>query len=248
MEASTLRAVERSIQAMRDNLGEHITIDDMARAAMFSKFHFSRLFQRVTGVSPARFLSALRIEEAKRLLVTTSSTVADIGHEVGYNSIGTFSSRFSRSVGLSPIAYRRHGGVVGQVPVDDRSAVEGRATTLLGRADGVPATMRSPIFLGLFRGRIPEGRPVRYAVLRGPGSYTLPAVPPGQWYLTAQSLGETVDDGEQHYEGSSGPVATEQGVTARFADVHLHPTRITDPPHLLALPDLRSDDLLRAAS
>ncbi|MFD0592037.1 helix-turn-helix domain-containing protein [Catellatospora coxensis] len=78
---------------------------------MFSKFHFSRMFQRVTGLSPGRFLSALRLQQAKQLLVTTSFNVSDISLRVGYTSVGTFSTRFTRSVGLSPTIYRRRHGI-----------------------------------------------------------------------------------------------------------------------------------------
>src|SRR5437660_11978338 len=66
MEDVAERAVLRAIDAMRERLGEPLTVDDLARAAMFSKFHFTRLFQRLTGVSPGRFLSALRLQKAKQ--------------------------------------------------------------------------------------------------------------------------------------------------------------------------------------
>src|SRR2546426_2729308 len=78
------KAITKVIQTMRENLGEEITIDDMAQAAVYSKFHFSREFQRLTGVSPKRFLSAIRLQEAKRLLTSTSLTVTEISHRVGY--------------------------------------------------------------------------------------------------------------------------------------------------------------------
>src|SRR5215212_10512242 len=67
MEKAIEQAVGRVIETMRENLGEQLTVDDMARTAMFSKFHFSRFFQRVTGVSPGRLLSAMRLQEAKHL-------------------------------------------------------------------------------------------------------------------------------------------------------------------------------------
>lgn len=102
------RAVERAIVAMRGNLGGPLTIDDLARAANFSKFHFTRIFQGVTGIPPGRFLWEMRVEQAKEMLASTSLTVADISVRVGYSSVGTFSSRFSRSVGMPPAAYRRH--------------------------------------------------------------------------------------------------------------------------------------------
>jgi AraC-like DNA-binding protein len=247
MDATILRAIERSIRAMRENLGEHITIDDIARAAMFSKFHFSRVFQRLTGVSPGRFLSALRIEEAKRLLLCTSMTVADIGHQVGYNSIGTFSSRFSRSVGVAPIAYRQLGGVVPHVPMAQAAEQGPPATSLHGQTRGLEAEVLSPIFVGLFAGPIFEGPPVRYTVLRTPGAYTLADVPEGTWYLMAHSVGRGRVDGEEDYVGFSGPVTTRPDISARIADVRLRPARMMDPPLLLALPDLRSPELLRIA-
>lgn len=110
MEKVIEKAVNRVIESMHANLGEQLTIDDMARTAMFSKFHFSRVFQRATGVTPGRFLSAIRIEEAKRLLVSTTWSVTEISHKVGYASVGTFSSRFRSSVGVAPTTYRRLGG------------------------------------------------------------------------------------------------------------------------------------------
>ena len=133
MHISTELAVERAIDTMQDDLSEQLTVDDMARAAMFSKFHFTRMFQRVTGVSPGRFLSAMRLQAAKRLLVTTSLNVTDISVRVGYNSVGTFSSRFSRSVGLSPTTFRRMGGYAPRIgtsapPAPGRTSIRGRVS------------------------------------------------------------------------------------------------------------------------
>src|SRR2546430_16692519 len=110
MDEIVKRAVERAIETMQQNLGERLTIDDMARSAMFSKFHFSRVFQRVTGVSPGRFLSAMRLAEGKRPLLVTSFPLAGISHRVGYNHVGTFCSRFRRRVGVSPTTHPHLGG------------------------------------------------------------------------------------------------------------------------------------------
>ncbi|HEX4706004.1 MAG TPA: AraC family transcriptional regulator, partial [Pseudonocardiaceae bacterium] len=181
MHETIVRAVERSIETMRDHLDEKLTVDDLARSAMFSRFHFSRIFQRATGVSPRRFLSAMRLEEAKRLLLTTSIMVVDIGHQVGYDSVGTFSSRFRSSVGVSPTAYRQLGGVLPEVPSDVPPVPETESTTVRGRVHG-PATGRlGTVFVGLFPSRIPEGSLIRYAVLQGSGPYMLANVPAGTW-------------------------------------------------------------------
>jgi len=242
MDETILRAVERAIHTMKSNLGDRLTIDDLARSAMFSKFHFSRVFQRVTGVSPGRFLSAMRLAEAKRLLLATSITVADIGHQVGYNSVGTFSSRFRSSVGVPPITYRRLGGVVSRVPVDERPVPSARTATVRGTVYASPMAQTGAVFIGLFPGRVPEGAPVRYTVLYGPGSYLLPNVPAGTWYLTAHAMGSGAHDDEIRYIGfHEQPITTRYDTAARPIDLHLRPARPVDPPLLLALPDLNSE-------
>lgn len=241
-----IKAVERAIETMHNNLGDKLTIDDLARSAMFSKFHFSRVFQRVTGVSPGRFLSAMRLEEAKRLLLSTSITVADIGHQVGYNSVGTFSSRFRSSVGVSPITYRQLGGIATRIPEDHRHGADAGSTMVRGHVHG-PAETLGRVFVGVFPNRVPEGAPARYAVLDQAGPYQLPGVPAGTWYLTAHATRSGEDEPTSRYVGCYGPFTTQADTTARLADVKLRPEGRMDPPLLLALPDLRGTTRLDLA-
>jgi AraC family transcriptional regulator len=234
MDEIVKRAVERAIETMQQNLGERLTIDDMARSAMFSKFHFSRVFQRVTGVSPGRFLSAMRLEEAKRLLVTTSFTVADISHRVGYNSVGTFSSRFRSSVGVSPTTYRQFSGTTREISIADHDGAAS-TSTVRGHVVASPADGLGLVFVGLFPGRILQGPPVRYRVLPRPGAYVLQNVPLGSWYLMAYSMVPGTD--EALHVGSNGPIQIQRDVAARIADVQLHRMRMVDPPVLMAMLD-----------
>lgn len=243
-------AVERVIAAMRQNLGEHITIDDMARVAIFSKFHFTRMFQRVTGVSPGRFLSAMRLQEAKRLLVTSSLTIADVSIQVGYNSVGTFSSRFTRSVGLSPTEYRRLGGFARQISAGNGAGSQGRGV-VEGRVHVFPFRQPGLIFLGLFPERVPEGRPVSCAVLPQPGPFRLENVPEGDWHLLAHSIVADAQDQVTYplaqdqtlSVGSNGPITIRRDGTARPIDLRLRPIHSVDPPVLLALLDVRKAGL-----
>jgi AraC family transcriptional regulator len=237
MDEIVKRAVERAIETMQQNLGERLTIDDMARSAMFSKFHFSRVFQRVTGVSPGRFLSAMRLEEAKRLLVSTSFTVADISHRVGYNSVGTFSSRFRSSVGVSPTTYRQFGGTTREIPIDDHEWTPSTCT-IRGRVVSSPADGLGMVFVGLFPSQILQGPAVRYRVLPCPGPYLLQNVPLGTWYLMAYAL--TAGAGTIQQIGSNGPITIQPDVAARIADVPLHEMRMVDPPVLMAMLDTGS--------
>lgn len=86
----------------------------LAAEAGCSRFHFLRSFQAAYGETPGRYLTQRRIERARDLLRATNLTVAEICHLVGYSSVGSFSSRFSEVVGVSPTAYRdeivRQGG------------------------------------------------------------------------------------------------------------------------------------------
>ncbi|WP_329044005.1 AraC family transcriptional regulator [Amycolatopsis sp. NBC_01488] len=239
MDEIVRQAVARAIVTMRGNLGERLTVDDLARAAMFSKFHFTRVFLRVTGLSPGRFLSALRLAEAKRLLATTSISVADISHQVGYNSVGTFSARFSGSVGVSPSGYRQLRGPAPRIA--DRTTRPGSGTTVRGQLRVSPSAEVGAVFVGLFAARIAEGAPARYAILRGPGPYALADVPLGSWYVLTHAFGCGAPDNQalRPYTGIAGPVTVHRGVTAGLADVQLRPRNGFDPPVLLALPDLR---------
>ncbi|RIV40267.1 helix-turn-helix domain-containing protein [Micromonospora radicis] len=250
MEESAKQAVNRAITTMRENLGEQLTVDDMARAAMFSKFHFTRIFQRATGLSPGRFLSALRLQRAKHLLISTTLNVADISLRVGYNSVGTFSSRFTRSIGMPPTAYRRRAGYAPFISTEPERAavstarVHGRIPVPQDRPDG-------PVFIGLFADRIPEGRPVCCAVLPGAGRFQFDAVPPGSWYLLAQAVTAGGDGGPDEANqplavASHGPLTIRRDSDVRV-DVELQPIRDVDPPVLLALMDSRKLALARIA-
>ncbi|GII65124.1 AraC family transcriptional regulator [Sphaerisporangium krabiense] len=249
MENAIEQAVLRVVKSMHENLGEQLTINDMARTAMFSKFHFSRVFQRVTGLSPGRFLSAVRIQEAKRLLTTTSLTVTDISHRVGYSSVGTFSSRFTASVGLSPTKYRQLKSITPQMPPDSGAGDgRGRPVTTI-RGDISSPLKDQPIFAGLFPDRILEGKPVRYTILRRPGPFVLEDVPQGEWHLMAQSVAPGREDAVPHPAGGDeglcigrhGPITVRPGAELRLAHLRLRPIRPLDPPVLLALRDLLSD-------
>jgi AraC-like DNA-binding protein len=235
------RAVERSIEDMKRRLSEPLSIDDMARFAMYSKFHFSREFQRITGISPRRFLSALRIQEAKRLLLTTSMTVTEISSTVGYSSVGTFSSRFASSVGLPPSAYRRLGGFVRRVNAaesgESGGSVYGAVSAPVGADPGL-------IYLGLFPTRVPEGKPVSCTVLSRPGPFEIRDVPMGAWYLLGHSVPasahEALTDDQAVHVGSVGPLEIHPRVARHRVDFRLREVSVLDPPVLMALQRVRS--------
>lgn len=100
-------AAAQAIDYMRQHLAEPLQLADLARVAPFSPFYFHRLFRDVTTMTPARFLAALRMAEARRLLLHTDRTVTAISRCVGYTSAATFTTQFSRLVGTTPGYFRQ---------------------------------------------------------------------------------------------------------------------------------------------
>lgn len=83
-----------------------ITVEAMAREACLSPGHFHRLFVATFGETPHRFLSSLRLARARALLARDAVAVTDVCLEVGFSSLGSFSTWFSSHTGQSPSAYR----------------------------------------------------------------------------------------------------------------------------------------------
>jgi AraC family transcriptional regulator len=100
--AAHMQAVERAIQVMHIHMHEVLTLEDLASAAYLSPSRFKHVFRHLIGIPPGEFLSALRLQAARRLLLTTPLSVTEVCFEVGYSSPGSFTSRFTHRVGLSP--------------------------------------------------------------------------------------------------------------------------------------------------
>jgi len=85
---------------------EPLRVDDLARAAGFSRAHFSREFRRAFGEAPHSYLLTRRLERSAALLRNTDRSVAEICFSVGLQSVGSFTTSFTRAYGMSPTAYR----------------------------------------------------------------------------------------------------------------------------------------------
>lgn len=242
-------AVERVVRYIYGNLAEEITIDDMAQTAIFSKFHFSRIFLGVTGISPGRFLSAIRMQTAKRLLISTPLSVTEICYRSGYTSVGTFSSRFAAVVGVSPTGYRNSGGFISKVPVNARRNDWGACGTIHARVSAPAELECGPIFVGVFPDPIIQGRPIRYAVASAGGPCALDGIPQGTWHVLAHSFNCAstaivyipTNDEPPPLFASCGPTTVEASRQVRHIELRMQPIRMTDPPMLLAFPEVRHE-------
>jgi AraC-like DNA-binding protein len=83
-----------------------LDVSTLAQAARLSPAHFSREFRRVFGETPHQYLLTRRMERAASLLRSTDRSVADICFTVGLSSVGSFTTSFGRTFGMTPTAYR----------------------------------------------------------------------------------------------------------------------------------------------
>ena len=86
---------------------EPLDVDDLAGASGLSRAHFSREFRRAFGESPHAYLLTRRMERAAALLRSTDRSVAEVCFSVGLQSVGSFTTSFTRTFGVSPTEYRR---------------------------------------------------------------------------------------------------------------------------------------------
>ena len=111
-----LAALRRARDLTDASFAEPLTLEAMARAAGYSKYHFARAFTAAYGETPGEHLTRRRIERAKDLLRTANLTVTETCYLVGFESLGSFSARFRKLVGVSPAQYRRQATAGGGPP------------------------------------------------------------------------------------------------------------------------------------
>ena len=98
--------IEASIHYMRENVENHITLDEIAKYVGYSPSHFSALFRKQTGESPLNYFNILRIERACELLRETDMKINQICYKVGIEDNYYYSRLFSQKMGTSPSKYR----------------------------------------------------------------------------------------------------------------------------------------------
>jgi AraC-like DNA-binding protein len=105
--STTLRKLCDARDLMRDCLDQPLTLEDLSLEVDLSAWHFLRAFRQAFGETPHDFLTRVRLERAKELLTITTRPVTEICFDVGFTSLGSFSTLFRRYVGMSPAQFRR---------------------------------------------------------------------------------------------------------------------------------------------
>ena len=102
----TFTRLSRAREFIDTHFDRAIDLDAIAEQACFSRYHFLRSFRRAFDVTPHQYVTQRRIERAKELLTSSALPITEICYEVGFHSLGSFSSLFHRHVGHSPSRYR----------------------------------------------------------------------------------------------------------------------------------------------
>jgi AraC family transcriptional regulator len=89
------------------HIGERISLNELARQAGVSRFHFARQFRQSTGASPMEYLRRVRIERSKSILQSRDSTIAEVAARLGFSDQSHFTRTFGRLVGVSPGSFAR---------------------------------------------------------------------------------------------------------------------------------------------
>src|SRR5882762_3928537 len=99
-----------------------LDLEQISGEACLSRYHFLRLFRRAFNKTPHQYLTQRRIERAKELLSSSGLTVTDVCFEVGFESLGSFSTLFHKQVGHPPVAYR---AIVSRRRLEERRRIPG---------------------------------------------------------------------------------------------------------------------------
>lgn len=240
-------SVKRAITAMRCGIDQPLSLRSLAKIGFASPYHFTRTFRSVTGLPPLQFLYALRLDVARTLLLHTRRKVIDICYDVGYNSVGTFTRRFTGCFGISPQQFRELAQST-QHTVHDLHSVEqstegsSHGTNLSGYVM-VPEGFRGIVCVGLFATPIPQSKPLACTIAAPNGEYQLQDVPQGNFFLFALGLELPIQphdcfshDSALRAGGHS--VSVCDGNAVGDTDLFLRPPSPTDAPILLFLTEL----------
>ncbi len=244
-------AVKQAIATMRERFHEPLTLQDIADVAQLSPFHFNRVFRSMIGLPPSVYLAAIRIEQAKKLLLTTDLSVTNVCFDVGYKSLGTFTTRFTQFVGTTPTGLRQlaHDEMM-YSPIQSLHDLLSNVHVFQNNAHGasvqgttnVSVPFSGLIFIGIFTDPLPQSQPIGCTLLTASGSYSIPPVPDGQYYLFATALHYSEDfftslvRGTKLRSSFGLPISICHGRAKEHAHLTLCPDRWTDPPILVALP------------
>lgn len=106
LDLARLKLLRRAKDAMDRDWAQRLDLSAVAAIAGYSPYHFIRLFKQAYGESPGRYLSRRRVERAQDLLRSANLTVSEVCAAVGFESLGSFCTRFKQFTGQTPTEFR----------------------------------------------------------------------------------------------------------------------------------------------
>ena len=100
-------SIDQAISFMEEHLTEDISLDEIASHISLSKYYFNRLFSQHIGMTPHRYFNNLRVQRAKRLLMTTYASVEEVAAQCGFDNASNFIRLFKQRTGMTPTAFRK---------------------------------------------------------------------------------------------------------------------------------------------
>ncbi len=241
--------IDAAIAYIHQHIYDPLPLSRLANYVAYSPFHFTRIFKERIGLSPLYYISSLRLQKAKDLLLRTNLSVRDIGMEIGQQSLGTFTTRFAGRVGLSP-AHFRNSAQHADDPIRSLRALDDWSTWIptfsnLARIEGTidaAVPFEGVVLIGLFAKPIPEGYPLYGTLLSSLGEFRFSDVQPGTYYLMATSVPwgmQSMDFLLPHHTlrtRSKIPIVVGPDFLVPHQRITLHAPRPDDPPILISLP------------
>jgi AraC-like DNA-binding protein/ligand-binding sensor protein len=100
--------ISKAKQFIHDHITEDLSLAQVAAAVHTSVFYFCKQFSKLTGTTFTEYVSRMRVEKAKNLLLNPNLRISEIAYEVGFQSLTHFNRVFKNVVGESPTEYRSH--------------------------------------------------------------------------------------------------------------------------------------------
>lgn len=250
--------IDELIAYIHQHIYEPLPLSRLAGFAGYSTYHFTRIFKERIGLSPLYYVSSLRLQKAKDLLLHTNLSVRDVGLEIGQQSLGTFTSRFTEKVGVTPSEFRNstlqadnHLRTLQQLKHWSPLHLPSKLHDRIEGSIHAEIPFEGVILIGLFAKPISEGLPLYWTLLSSLGNFCLTGIKPGTYYLMAASVswGMRAKDFLLPHTTLRArpkePIIVKPYFAVPHQQVTLHAPRPDDPPILISLSLLMNNFLDR---
>lgn len=182
-----------------------VTVEGLANYFNYNPYYFSRKFRQLTGYTVSDYLSSLKIDYAKSLLIYSDYSVTDISLESGFESFGTFSTTFKRKTGISPQKYLENMEKFYEETITFQDTLKkkdlyGCFSHRFEDKNNLDVELIYPVdsnstisYVGLFKTPIPNHRPVAGRAITDNRYIRFSNILNGEFYILACAITDSVD-------------------------------------------------------